>query len=138
MPKLSKIDINTELKFRTSRSGGSGGQHVNKVSTRVEVLFDVVNSGVLSELQKQRILEKLGNRVNSDGVLAIAADDERSQSRNKKIAIDRLYELLEAALYVPKKRRPTRPSRASKEKRLQAKKVRGEVKKNRRKPPGSV
>lgn len=134
MPKIPKIAISKELSFRSSRSSGAGGQHVNKVSTRVEVLFNVERSAVLTEAQKQRVLDKLGNRINVEGVLVVAADDERSQDRNKRIAVTRLIELLEAALHVPKKRRPTKPTKGSKERRLKEKKIRGDVKANRKKP----
>lgn len=134
MSKIPKLALAEELSFRASRSGGAGGQHVNKVSTRVEAMFDVQASAILSENQKERIFEKLGNRINKEGVLSISVDDERSQKRNKDIAITRLHELIEEALRVPKKRKPTKATRASRERRLKAKKNRSDLKSSRRKP----
>ena len=134
MPNIPKIDVSSELRFRASRSSGAGGQHVNKVSTRIEVLFDVNASAVLNASQKLRIHRKLGNRINKEGILIVAVDEERSQDRNKRIAIKRVHELLEIALRVPKKRKPTKVSKAAKERRLKKKKIRGEVKELRKKP----
>lgn len=122
----------SELAFRTSRSGGSGGQHVNKVETKVELHFDVLNSAYLSEGQKRKILDKLKNRINKRGILRISSESERSQLANKKKVIVRFYELLKECLKKRKKRLPTKPSFASKEKRLRKKKEQS-VKKVRRK-----
>jgi ribosome-associated protein len=132
MPVLHKvINLDKEFTFKTSRSGGKGGQNVNKVSTKVELLFDVLNSVSLNDDQKKIVLEKLGNRINKEGVLSIISQTERSQLTNKEIAVEKFYQILEKAFYVPKKRKLTRISKTLKAKRLEKKKRRGEVKKNR-------
>lgn len=120
-----------EITYRASRSGGPGGQHVNTSSTRVELLWDVASSPSLSEQQRQRLHTKLGNRINAEGVLLLAASDSRSQHRNKAIVVERLVHLLNEALHVAKPRRKTRPPRASRERRLKAKKSRSETKRMR-------
>lgn len=104
---------------------------MNKVNSRVELRFDIVNSALLTDAQKQVLLQKLATRITADGVLLLASQDDRSQLRNKEAAVARLYELLAAALKPVRKRRPTRPTRASVEKRIQAKRVRSERKSNR-------
>lgn len=134
MNLFDKIALKTELKFRTSRSSGPGGQSVNKVSTKVELLFDVWNSNILSEEQKEIITTKLKNRINTDGILYISSDETRSQLKNKELVIERFMNLLEDALKPIKKRKPTKPSKASKEKRLKTKKIKSD-KKDLRKPP---
>ena len=121
----------SELEFRTSRSSGPGGQHVNKTDSRVELLFDVLASPSLSESQKARIQKGLRNRIDSDGVLHIFVQEHRSQSRNRDEAVERFQELLANALKPRKKRRPTRPTKASKERRLQQKRQQSEKKKRR-------
>jgi len=120
-----------ELQFRTSRSGGPGGQHVNKVETRVELLFDVANSPSLDEWQRQRLLDGLQSWLDSDGVLHIVSDSYRSQYRNREDVIARFVMLLQHALRPPKLRRPTRVPRGAKEARLQEKKHRGDIKRRR-------
>lgn len=120
-----------ELDFRASRSGGPGGQHVNTSSTRVELLWNVAGSPSLTEAQRDRILEKLANRIDSEGVLHLAASEHRSQHQNREAAVERFVELLRQALHVPRPRRKTRPPRASRERRLQSKKRRSEVKRMR-------
>ena len=124
-----------ELRYRTTRSGGPGGQHVNKTETQVELSFDVAHSPSLSEAQRQRILDKLRNLIDGDGVLHLTAQSERSQLRNREIVTARFQELLAAALRVPKRRRPTKPTAASKTKRLESKKRRGQIKQLRRSTP---
>jgi len=118
----------SEIELRTSRSSGPGGQHAQKSETRVEALFDVEASSALSEAQKQRVIGKAGP------VLRAIAQDERSQLRNKELALERLVEQLRAALYVERKRKPTKPSKAAVERRLEAKKRRADTKKLRRSP----
>jgi ribosome-associated protein len=120
-----------ELAYRASRSGGPGGQHVNTSSTRVEVTWDVAQSPSLSDEQRARLREKLANRINTEGVLLLAASDHRSQHQNKEAATERLVELVRQALVIPKPRKKTRPSRAQREARLHAKKRRSEIKRQR-------
>jgi ribosome-associated protein len=122
----------SEVQYRTARSRGPGGQHVNKTETQVELLFDVAHSPSLSEAQRQRILSQLKNLIDQDGVLHLTAQSERSQRRNREIVTARFQEVLAAALRVPKKRRPTKPSAASKAKRIESKKRRGQIKQLRR------
>ncbi|HEU4561717.1 MAG TPA: alternative ribosome rescue aminoacyl-tRNA hydrolase ArfB [Longimicrobium sp.] len=117
-----------ELTYRASRSGGPGGQHVNTSSTRVEVAWDVGQSPSLSDEQRERLRDKLANRINAEGVLLLAASDHRSQHQNKEAATERLVELVRQALVIPKPRKKTRPSRAQREARLHAKKRRSEIK----------
>src|SRR5512143_2222115 len=117
-----------ELRYRTTRSSGPGGQHVNKSETQVELLFDVAHSPNLTEPQRQRILIKLKNLIDQDGVLHLAAQSERSQLRNREIVTARFQEIVAAALRVPRKRRPTKPTAASKTKRIESKKRRGQIK----------
>ena len=115
-----------EIELRFSRSSGPGGQHAQKSDTRVEATFDVEASAALSDAQKRRVIAKAGP------VLRAVAQDERSQWRNRELATERLVEALREALRVPRKRKPTRPSKAAKERRLEAKKRRGQVKRLRR------
>jgi ribosome-associated protein len=117
-----------EIELRASRSSGPGGQHAQKSSTRVEAVFDVEASGALTEAQKRRVLARVGP------VLRAVAQDERSQLRNRELATERLVEKLRAALAVPRPRRPTAPTRASRERRIAEKKHRGQTKRLRRPP----
>lgn len=121
----------SELSFRFSRSSGPGGQHVQKSSTRVELLFDVAHSPSLDEGQRARVLERLAGYIDSEGVLHLAAQSERSQLRNRAEVVDRFQELMRRALVRRKRRRPTRPTAVSQEKRLRHKKRRSEIKKRR-------
>lgn len=121
----------SELRFRATRSGGPGGQHVNTSSTRVELEWDAAASPSLSEAQRARVLERLANRTDKEGVLRLVASEERSQHRNREAAVERFRELLAAALHVPKRRRKTRPTRASREKRLRSKRQRAQTKRQR-------
>jgi ribosome-associated protein len=118
-----------EIRLRTSRSSGPGGQHAQKSETRVEAVFDVEASSALSDVQKRRVIAKAG------AVLRAVAQDERSQLRNKELAVERVVEALREALRVPRHRTPTKPTKAARERRLSEKKRRGETKKLRR-PPG--
>ena len=120
-----------ELQFRTSRSGGPGGQHVNKVETRVELLFHVAASPALSEAQRECLLGALRSGVDNEGVLHIIADSSRSQYRNREEAIARLVVLLQHALRPRITRKPTRIPRGVQEHRLQEKKHRAEIKRRR-------
>jgi ribosome-associated protein len=118
-----------ELTFRTSRSSGPGGQHVNRTESRVEVLFDVRASPSLKDRQRARILERLANRINSDGVLSVVSQEHRSQHMNKAAAVERMVELLARALEFKAPRRASKPSRSARRKRTDKKKQRGAVKK---------
>jgi len=117
-----------ELTFRASRSGGPGGQHVNTSSTRVELAWDVGATPNLSEQQRARVLGKLANRINSEGVLLLTESGSRSQHKNKEAVTARFQELLAEALHVPKPRKRTKPSRASRQKGIEASKQRAEIK----------
>jgi ribosome-associated protein len=122
----------SEITVRASRSSGPGGQHANVTASRVEASFDVLASQALSEAQRNRVLTRAGPRV------VTIAQDERSQIRNRELALARLGERLAKALAVPKNRRPTRPTKASEERRLQAKRQRTERKRERRRPEDSA
>lgn len=132
-----KIPFERELVFTSSRSSGPGGQHVNKVSTKVELRFHIPNSGLLNDEEKDILLIKLKNKINSEGELIIVSQDERSQLKNKEKAIEKFYDLLQKALTPPKKRKPTKPTQASKEKRLEEKRIIAD-KKEKRKPPDAL
>ena len=116
----------SEVELRVSRSSGPGGQHANKTETRVEAILDVEASSALSDAQKRRVVAKVG------AVIRAVAQDERSQLRNRELAVDRLVSRLAEALRVERRRVPTKPSRAAKEQRLDAKKRRGATKRLRR------
>ena len=121
-------DFSEEFIFITSRSKGAGGQHVNKVNTKVELRFNVNNSVELTEEEKVIIKQKLVNKINNEGFLIIVSQTERSQIMNKKKAIERFYILIEKALKPVKKRKPTKPTLASIKKRLQEKHIKSEKK----------
>jgi ribosome-associated protein len=118
----------SEIEFRFSRSSGPGGQHAQKSDTRVEASFDVEASAALSDAQKRRVVAKAGP------VLRAIAQDERSQWRNRELATERLVESLRQALKVERRRRPTKPTKASRERRLEQKRRRGDTKRLRRPP----
>jgi ribosome-associated protein len=118
-----------EIEMRTSRSSGPGGQHAQKSETRVEAVFDVEASTALTDAQKRRVVAKAGP------VLRAIAQDERSQLRNRELATERLVSALRDALFVQRRRVPTKPSAAAKARRVDEKKRRGEVKRLRRQPP---
>jgi len=124
-----------EVEFRTSRSSGPGGQHVNKTESRVELLWSPQDSDCLSEAQKMMIMSRLSSRITEDGVLIIVSEKYRSQYRNKAEVKERFLDLILAGLVPVKKRRPTRPTRSSVEKRIRSKKIRGDIKRSRRKGP---
>ena len=121
-----------ELSFRYSRSSGPGGQHAQKSSTRVELLFDVLDSSSLSDAQRTRIVQRLGGYVDSAGVLHLVSQSERSQSRNKEEVIARFQTMLREALKRRRRRKASRPTAESRERRLKEKKQRGQTKKLRR------
>jgi ribosome-associated protein len=119
----------SEIELRVARSSGPGGQHAQKSSTRVEAVFDVEASSALTDTQKRRVVARAG------AVLRAVAQDERSQTRNRELAIERLVEKLRAALAVPRQRVPTKPSAAARERRLEGKRRRGRTKQLRARPP---
>lgn len=121
-----------ELSYKNSRSSGSGGQNVNKVETSVTVLWKVEDSAVFTESEKERILLKLKNKINAEGILQTTVSESRTQLQNKKIATERIQELVNKSLIVPKKRIATKPSKAKVEKRLESKKKLSEKKENRK------
>ena len=123
-----------ELNFKAIRSSGSGGQHVNKVSSKIELLFDLRNSLVLEEEQKELICKNLRNKLTKEGLLILQCQESRSQHRNKDIVIHRFLDLLKTALEVPKSRKKTKIPKSVKEKRLQNKRNASEKKANRKKP----
>ena len=118
----------SEIELRFSRSSGPGGQHAQKSETRVEAILDVEASSALTEIQKARVVRKAGP------ILRSVAQDERSQARNRELAVERLVETLREALRVERRRRPTKPTAASRERRLEQKRRRGETKQLRRRP----
>jgi ribosome-associated protein len=132
---LSGMDFSREFLFSASRSSGPGGQNVNKVSTKVELRFDILNSNLLSEEEKEILLIRLQKKINSEGFLIIVSQSERSQLKNKEKTIEKFYALLKKSLTPKKKRKPTKPNAAAKEKRLEEKKMNAE-KKTRRKFEG--
>lgn len=134
MKRLQERGLEKELEFQTSRSGGPGGQHANKVSSKVEVRFYPDNSDVLTETEKYKVREKLSHRISNEGALIITAQESRSQHVNKDIVTEKLFALLEEALKPRRRRKKTKPSYAAKQKRLKKKKERSEKKQN-RKPP---
>lgn len=125
-------DFSKELNFKTSRSSGAGGQHVNKVETSVTVTWKVADSEFFNERQKELISEKLKNRINLEGYLFLNVSESRTQLQNKKIAVERILELVDKALVVSKFRAKTKPTRSSVEKRIQQKKQHSDKKENRR------
>ncbi|MFK8005932.1 MAG: alternative ribosome rescue aminoacyl-tRNA hydrolase ArfB [Saprospiraceae bacterium] len=126
-------DLEKEFSFRMSRSSGKGGQHVNKVSTRVELLFDVLNSEILTEKEKGLMIKNLAAIISQNGILQIASQNSRSQLRNKENAKAKFFERLEKALTVEKPRKKTRKPKSLNEKRLKEKKIIGEKKASRQK-----
>jgi ribosome-associated protein len=121
----------SQLRFRFTRSSGPGGQHVNRSATRVELLFDVAGSPSLTEAQRERVLKTLASYIDSEGVLHLASQTFRSQLRNREEVVERFRMLMHEAMRIPKRRRPTRPSRAARERRLTSKRRRSELKRQR-------
>lgn len=135
MPTLfDETALLAETSYKAVRSGGKGGQNVNKVSTKVELSFAVADSAVLNEEQKALVFEKLAARINIDGVLKVTEEGDRSQLANKEAAYKKLVTLIKGALKKPKKRKPTKPSAAAKAERLEGKKKRSSIKENRKRP----
>jgi len=129
---FNKEDLIQNIVFKTSRSGGKGGQNVNKVSTKVEIDFDLEVSGIFTPEEKNRIRNRLINRLNVEGKIQVISNEERSQLLNKERALDKLYNLLKNALIVQKARKPTKPKKSDIERRLQEKQKQALKKLNRR------
>lgn len=131
---MDKDKIISELTFKAVRSSGAGGQNVNKVSSKVVLSFDLINSKSLSEEEKERSQKKLKSKLTLDGILIINCDEDRSQLKNKEIVIKRFLELIEKSLVIPKERKATKIPRSVVEKRLKDKSSISEIKQNRKKP----
>ena len=129
---LNKQTLYTELTFKTSRSGGAGGQNVNKVSSKVELIFDVNQSAQFTDEQKEIIFLKLANRIDNEGLLHLQCDETRSQLKNKEMVFERFLNLIKLALIPVKKRKPSKPSKGSIKKRLDSKKKLSDKKDSRR------
>lgn len=126
-------DFSKELRFQTARSGGKGGQHVNKVETMVEAYFQVDLSGLLTDEEKALVKQKLSNKINAEGFLIMKSQSERTQLGNKEQVIKKMNDTISKALIQPKKRKPSQPTHASKRKRIEEKKNRSDIKENRKK-----
>jgi len=124
-------DLSAEFQFLTSRSSGPGGQNVNKVNSKVELRFDIQNSFLLSDDQKNILLVKLASKISSEGILSVVSQRDRSQLSNKEDAIEKLYLLISKALKPVKPRKNTRPTKGSVERRLATKRIKAEIKQNR-------
>jgi ribosome-associated protein len=131
MTDIRERDFERELAFQASRSGGAGGQNVNKVASKVELRFHVANSALLTDEEKALVQEKLASRINSEGYLQVVCQTERTQLRNKELCVERFYELLRQALTKQKKRKATKPTRSSVKQRLESKRRQSEKKSSR-------
>ena len=123
-----------ELNFKATRSSGAGGQHVNKVSSKIELFFDLENSAEFSEEQKKLLLKNLVTRLTKENILLLTCDESRSQHKNKELVIKRFLEIIKQGLIIPKKRKPTKPSKASVRRKAENKRKQGLKKSMRKKP----
>ncbi len=131
---MNRDIIHRELSFKAVRSSGAGGQHVNKVSSKIELFFDLLNSKGLSIEEKELLQKNLSTKLTKEGILQLNASESRSQHRNKELVVQRFFEVLSKGLIVPKKRKATKPSKASVQKRLQNKQSQSQKKNLRKKP----
>lgn len=131
---MNREIIYRELQFKAVRSSGAGGQHVNKVSSKVELYFDIPNSLALTDSEKGLLTKNLFNRLSKEGILMLSSGESRSQHTNKEKVIKRFFEVLKKGLVVPKKRKATQPSKAQKQKRLDSKQKQSSKKSLRKKP----
>jgi len=131
---MDKEKIISELNFKAVRSSGAGGQNVNKVSSKVVLTFDLINSQSLSEEERERAQKKLKSKLTLDGILILNCDEDRSQLKNKEIVTKRFLELIEKSLVIPKERKATKIPKSVIEKRLKDKSTNSEIKQNRKKP----
>ena len=123
-----------ELNFKATRSSGAGGQHVNKVSSKIELFFDVENSNVFSEDEKNLLLKNLATQLTKENMLLLTCDESRSQHKNKELVIKRFLEMIKQSLIIPKKRKPTKPSKASIKRKAENKRKQALKKSMRKKP----
>ncbi len=131
---ISEEALISELNFKAIRSSGSGGQHVNKVSSKIELSFHLLESSALTDLQKERLISKLSNRLTKENILILQCDESRSQHKNKELVIKRFLDLIKSGLVIPKKRIPTKISKAAIKKRLKNKRQLSDKKANRKRP----
>lgn len=131
---MDKSILINELTFKAIRSSGAGGQHVNKVSSKMVLSFDLHNSEGLSDREKRLLGKSIANRITADGILSISCDDSRSQFQNKDLVIKRFFDILTTGLVVQKRRIATKPSKGSKKRNKEAKQKRGQIKSLRQKP----
>jgi ribosome-associated protein len=130
---MAKINVSAEIVFKTARSGGKGGQNVNKVETMVEGRFNIRQSGLLTSEEKELLIHKLSNKITGENVLLVKSQEARTQLANKEIVVKKINAIIEKGLLVPKKRKPTRVPMVIKEKRLESKKKNAQLKENRKK-----
>lgn len=131
MADLKEREFEREFSFQASRSGGAGGQNVNKVATKVELRFHVADSALLTEEEKARVQQKLAKRINNEGYLQVVCQESRSQLQNKEQCVERFYELMQQAFTRQKKRKATRPTKASVQRRLAGKQKQAQKKASR-------